>query len=202
FNTKEDIGASEINFSYGQFNSLRTLAMFDLLGNTPNQNVYVALEYIQFDGPYDSPQNFNRINLFGKYTTYLKGNDRLSVSLSHFQSRWDASGQIPQRAADSGLIARWGSSDDTEVGNTSRSNVNIEYNSELANDLQFKWNVFYSQYDFELYSTFTFFLEDPINGEQLKQKGGSGIFSFNSEFMKDSHLGPADAKYTGGFGLR
>ncbi|HLV38234.1 TonB-dependent receptor [Xanthomarina sp.] len=202
FNTKEDIGASEINFSYGQFNSLRTLAMFDLLGNTPNQNAYVALEYIQFDGPYDSPQNFNRINLFGKYTTYLKGNDRLSVSLSHFQSRWDASGQIPQRAVDSGLIDRWGSIDDTEGGNTSRSNVNIEYNSQLANDLQFKSNVFYSQYDFELYSNFTFFLEDPINGDQLKQKEARDIFGFNSEFIKDSHLGSADAKYTGGFGLR
>lgn len=104
FNTKEDIGSSEINFSYGQFNSMRTLGMFNLLGNTPNQNAYVALEYIQFDGPYHSPQNFNRINLFGKYTTYLKGNDRLSVSLSHFKSRWDASGQIPQRAVDSGMI--------------------------------------------------------------------------------------------------
>lgn len=202
FNTKEDIGASEINFSYGQFNSLRTLAMFDLLGNTPNQNAYVALEYIQFDGPYDSPQNFNRINLFGKYTTYLKGNDRLSVSLSHFQSRWDASGQIPQRAVDSGLIDRWGSIDDTEGGNTSRSNLNVEYNSQLAEDLQFKSNVFYSQYDFELYSNFTFFLEDPINGDQLKQKEARDIFGFNSEFIKDSHLGSADAKYAGGFGLR
>ncbi|MCX7550127.1 TonB-dependent receptor [Xanthomarina sp. F2636L] len=202
FKTKEDIGASEINFSYGQFNSLRTLGMFDLLGNTPNQNAYVALEYIQFDGPYDSPQNFNRINLFGKYTTYLKGNNRLSVSLSHFKSRWDASGQIPQRAIDSGMIDRWGSIDDTEGGNTSRTNVNIEYNSQLAEDLQFKSNVFYSQYNFELYSNFTFFLEDPINGDQLKQKEARDIFGFNSEFTRDSQLGSADATYTGGFGMR
>ena len=169
FNTKEDIGFSEINFSYGQFNSLRTLGMFDLLGNTPNQNAYVAFEYIQFDGPYQSPQNFNRINLFGKYTTYLKGNDKLSVTLSHFNSRWDASGQIPQRAIDNGMINRWGSIDDTEGGNTSRTNLNVEYNSILREDLQFKSNVFYSQYNFELYSNFTFFIEDPINGDQIKQ---------------------------------
>jgi outer membrane receptor protein involved in Fe transport len=202
FNTKEDVDFSEISFSYGQFNSLRTLAMFDLLGNTPNKNAYVALEYIQFDGPYNSPQNFNRINLFGKYTTYLKGNDRLSVSLSYFKSRWDASGQIPQRAVDSGMIDRWGSIDDTEGGNTSRTNLNIEYNSQLADDLQFKSNVFYSQYNFELYSNFTFFLDDPINGDQIKQKEARDIFGFNTEFIKDSKLGSADATYTGGFGLR
>src|SRR5690554_128189 len=202
FNTKEDIGSSEINFSYGQFNSMRTLGMFDLLGNTPNQNAYVALEYIQFDGPYQSPQNFNRINLFGKYTTYLKGNDRLSVSLSHFKSRWDASGQIPQRAVDSGMIDRWGSLDDTEGGNTSRTNVNIEYNSQLANDLQFKSNVFYSQYNFELYFNFTFFLEDPINGDQIKQKEARDIFGFNAAFARDGNLGAVEATYTGGFGMR
>ena len=202
FNTKEDIGFSEISFSYGQFNSLRTLAMFDLLGNTPNQNAYVAFEYIQFDGPYQSPQNFNRINLFGKYTTYLKGNDKLSVTLSHFNSRWDASGQIPQRAIDNGMINRWGSIDDTEGGNTSRTNLNVEYNSILREDLQFKSNVFYSQYNFELYSNFTFFLEDPINGDQIKQKEARDIFGFNTEFIKDSKLGSADATYSGGFGMR
>jgi hypothetical protein len=27
-------------------------------------------------------------------------------------------------------------------------------------------NAFYSKYDFELYSNFTFFLEDPINGDR------------------------------------
>jgi outer membrane receptor protein involved in Fe transport len=202
FKTKDDIDFSEISFSYGQFNSLRTLAMFDLLGNVPNQNAYVAFEYIQFDGPYQSPQNFNRINLFGKYTTYLKGNDKLSVTLSHFQSRWDASGQIPQRAVDSGMIDRWGSIDDTEGGNTSRTNLNVEYNSILRDDLQFKSNVFYSQYNFELYSNFTFFLDDPINGDQIKQKEARDIFGFNTEFIKDSKLGSADATYTGGFGLR
>ena len=202
FNTKEDIGSSEINFSYGQFNSMRTLGMFNLLGNTPNQNAYVALEYIQFDGPYQSPQNFNRINLFGKYTTYLKGNDRLSVSLSHFKSRWDASGQIPQRAVDSGMIDRWGALDDTEGGNTSRTNFNVEYNSLVSENLQFKSNVFYSQYNFELYSNFTFFLEDPINGDQIKQKEARDIFGFNAAFARDGNLGAVEATYTGGFGMR
>ncbi|MGY0392802.1 TonB-dependent receptor [Bizionia sp. KMM 8389] len=202
FNTKDDINGSEISLSYGQFNSLRTLGMFDLLKDNKRSDAYVALEYIEFDGPYDSPQNFNRVNLFGKYSTYLKGNDKLSFTVSHFTSRWDASGQIPQRAVDSGLITRFGSIDDTEGGNTSRSNVNIAYESILDNDLQFKSNVFYTKYGFELYSNFTFFLEDPINGDQIKQLENRDIFGFNTAFIKDTDLGGIETRLTSGFGMR
>ncbi|EGV44402.1 TonB-dependent receptor [Bizionia argentinensis JUB59] len=202
FNTKDNINGSEVSLSYGQFGSLRTLGMFDLLKNNKRSNAYVALEYIEFDGPYDSPQNFNRVNLFGKFSTYLKGNDKLSLTVSHFTSRWDASGQIPQRAIDSGLISRFGSIDDTEGGNTSRSNINVSYDAQLKDDLQFKSNVFYSKYDFELYSNFTFFLEDPINGDQIRQFESRNIFGFNTAFIKDTQVGNVETKITSGFGLR
>ncbi|WP_339634883.1 TonB-dependent receptor [Bizionia echini] len=202
FNTKDQLNGSEISLSYGQFNSLRTLGMFDLLKNNKRSNAYVALEYIEFDGPFESPQNFNRLNLFGKFSTYLKGNDKLSLTVSHFTSRWDASGQIPQRAVDSGLISRFGAIDDTEGGNTSRSNVNVAYDAILKDDLQFKANVFYTKYAFELYSNFTFFLEDPNNGDQIKQYENRDIFGFNTAFIKDTKVGSVETKITSGFGLR
>ncbi len=202
FQTTDKINSSEISLSVGQFNSLRTLGMFDLLRNNKRSNAYVALEYIEFDGPFKSPQNFNRINLFGKFSTYLKGNDKLSLTVSHFTSRWDASGQIPQRAVDSGLISRFGSIDDTEGGNTSRSNVNVAYEAILKGDLQFKANVFYTKYGFELYSNFTFFLDDPINGDQIRQFESRDIFGFNTAFIKDTKLGNIDTKITSGLGFR
>ena len=202
FNTRNHLDNSEISFSLGQYNSMRTLGMFDLLNSNKNSNAYVVLEHIQFDGPYDSPQNFNRLNIFGKYNTYLQGNDRLSLSVSHFTSRWDASGQIPQRAVDSGLITRFGAIDDTEGGTTSRSNVNLSYDAILKNDLQFKSNVFYTKYDFELYSNFTFFLDDPINGDQIKQHESRSIFGLNTKFIKDTFVGAVETKLSSGFGLR
>lgn len=202
FNTKNHLGHSEISFSLGQFNSMRTLGMFDFLNSNKNSNAYVVLEHIQFDGPYDSPQNFNRLNIFGKYNTYLQGNDRLSLTVSHFTSRWDASGQIPQRAVDSGLITRFGAIDDAEGGATSRSNVNLSYDAILKDNLQFKSNVFYIKYDFELYSNFTFFLEDPTNGDQIKQHESRNIFGFNTKFIKDTFVGAIETKLTSGFGLR
>ena len=169
FATKTAINKNMVSVGYGDFNSLRTVAMFNLLENAKNDDAYIALEYIEFDGPFESPQNFNRLNLFAKYNTYLNGKDKLTLTASHFTSAWDASGQIPEREVANGNITRFGAIDDTEGGFTSRSNINVQLQKTLDDSAIFKANAFYSNYNFELYSNFTFFLEDPINGDQIKQ---------------------------------
>lgn len=202
FKTKDFIENSTVSLEYGQFNTLRTLGLFNLLGKSVNDNAYMAIEYIATDGAFESPQNFNRINLLGKYTTYIKGNDKLSLTASHFTSRWDASGQIPQRAVNSGLITRFGAIDDTEGGNTSRTNLNVQYESFFENNAKLKTNVFYSNYEFELYSNFTFFLEDPENGDQIKQKEQRDIFGLNIDYKKSSAFNTPNIDLNSGFGLR
>ena len=61
-----------------------------------------------------------------------------------------------------------------------------------------KANAFYSKYNFELYSNFTFFLEDPINGDQIRQKENRDIFGLNAELNKKLE----DSNFQLGFGLR
>ncbi|WP_452223241.1 TonB-dependent receptor [Lacinutrix chionoecetis] len=202
FNTKSNLQNSTVKLSYGSFNTLRTLGLFNLTDRSSNHSAYVGLEYIESDGPFISPQNFNRINVIGKYSTLIEKKHKLTTTISHFKSRWDASGQIPQRAVDSGLIGRFGAIDDTEGGNTSRSNFNVEHQLFLNDDTTIKSNVFYSHYDFELYSNFTFFLDDPVNGDQIKQKEDRNIFGFNSRVNKDNAFGNANIETTTGFGLR
>ena len=64
----------------------------------------------------------------GKYTTFnAQEGSKLSLQASYFQSKWDASGQIPQRAVDAGLISRFGAIDDTEGGTTSRTNIALNH---------------------------------------------------------------------------
>ncbi|WP_026755370.1 TonB-dependent receptor domain-containing protein [Sediminibacter sp. Hel_I_10] len=202
FATRDYLKESMISLSAGQFNSVRTLGMFNLLEKTQNQNAYMAVEYLATDGPFKSPQNFNRLNLFGKYVMYSPENDKLTLSASHFTSRWDASGQIPQRAVDAGLITRFGAIDDTEGGQTSRTNLNAEYSKHISDQTRLKANAFYSQYDFELYSNFTFFLEDPINGDQIKQKENRSIFGLNTSIIHETFLGAAPITVTSGLGFR
>jgi hypothetical protein len=202
FSTKDYLKESQISLSIGQFNSLRTLGMFDLLGDSKNENAYVAIEYLENDGPFDSPQNFNRLNLFGKYTNISPLNNKLSLTVSHFTSRWDASGQVPQREVDNGNISRFGAIDDTEGGNTQRTNLNVEYSKYINDDTRLNTNVFYTHSAFELYSNFTFFLEDPINGDQIKQFEDRDIFGLNSTLVHDTYLGQTPLKLSAGLGLR
>jgi outer membrane receptor protein involved in Fe transport len=201
FQTKDKLDRSSIGVEVGQFNTLRTVGLFDLLGNQKKQNAYLATEYILTDGPFDSPQNFNRINLLGKYSIILDDNSKFSVSASRFSSKWDASGQIPQRLIDNGTISRFGSVDDTEGGNTARTNVNAALSKSIDENTFLKANAFYSKYDFELYSNFTFFLEDPINGDQIKQKENRTIYGMNVELNKKMKSNDLDVllQYGGGF---
>lgn len=202
FNTRDYLNESTVSIGFGDFNTQRTLGMFKFLENAKNQNAYLAAEYLATDGPFESPQNFNRLNLFGKYVAFTPENNKLSLTASHFTSRWDASGQIPQREVDNGNITRFGAIDDTEGGTTSRTNLNVEYTQNLKDNSRVKTNAYYTRYDFELYSNFTFFLEDPVNGDQIRQKEGRDIIGFNSVISKDSYLGNIPFNYSSGIGLR
>ncbi len=202
FSTKDYLKESSINASLGQFNNLRTLGMFNLLENVKNQNAYIAVEYLSSDGPFESPQNFNRLNVFGKYVSFSPTNDKLSLTASRFTSRWDASGQIPQREVDNGNITRFGAIDDTEGGTTERNNFNVEFDKYVSDKTNLQTNAYYSQYAFELYSNFTFFLEDPINGDQIRQKEDRQIFGLNTKITHDANLGSTPLTLTSGMGFR
>ncbi len=201
FRTKEQLKSSAIKLEGGQFDTYRLLGMFNLIKSNKH-NAYVATEFLSTDGYFESPQNFNRTNLFGKYTGKLSTQDRLGVTLSYFDSKWDASGQIPQRAVDSGLISRFGAIDDTEGGTTSRTNVLVNYDKIINNNTSIKSKVFLSQYDFELYSNFTFFLEDPINGDQIRQKESRLIYGLSSEYNRTFSKGNLNGSWQAGISLR
>jgi outer membrane receptor protein involved in Fe transport len=202
FKTKDQLDNSVFGLEYGAFNSTRILTMLDLLGSSENQNAYIASEFLQGDGPFESPQNFNRLNVMGKYILDFNKYDRLSVTMSRFQSKWDASGQIPQRLVDNGTISRFGSVDDTEGGYTSRTNFHIDYTKVLSPTKFIKTKAFYSKYDFELFSNFTFYLEDPINGDQIRQHENRNIYGLESILFNTINGKKMDTEIQIGAGLR
>ncbi len=202
FQTKEKLDYSSISVEAGEFNTKRTVGLFNLLDNAKNQRAYIATEYFLTDGPFDSPQNFNRFNLLGKYTYLLGLNSKFSISASHFSSKWDASGQIPQRLIDDGTLSRFGAVDDTEGGNTSRSNILASLVKPIDKNTFVKINTFFSKYAFELYSNFTFFLNDPVNGDQIRQKENRTIYGMSAEINKKIKNNTWDINYQLGVGFR
>ncbi len=201
--TKETLENNLISLEAGQFNTLRGLALLKLVEGGQS-NAYMASEFNLSNGPFESPQNFNRLNLMGRYTFNNYINEKFNVTLSHFSSKWDASGQIPQRAVDQGAISRFGAIDDTEGGNTSRSNFYVNHSRELDEHRRVQSVAYLSHYDFELFSNFTFFLEDPVNGDQIRQKEDRTIMGMESKLERSFHMKDHDAqlKYEAGIGFR
>ncbi|KPM46700.1 TonB-dependent receptor [Jiulongibacter sediminis] len=187
FQTKDHLDQSNVKLEYGQFNHRRLVGMLNL---TPQKSgktdAYLATEYLYDDGPFESPQKLGRFNALAKVTTRPGQDDKLTFSSSYFDSDWNASGQIPQRAVNSGLITRFGAIDDTEGGATSRLNSTIAYDKALQN--QWSWNskAYYTYYDFELYSNFTFFAANPVAGDQIRQKEHRNLFGAETAFSKET----------------
>ena len=63
-------------------------------------------------------------------------------------------------------------------------------------------NVFFTKYDFKLFSNFTFFLDDPVNGDQIMQQEDRTIVGFNTKFKKNTKVLGTDFILTIGTGYR
>ncbi|TDT45245.1 outer membrane cobalamin receptor [Maribacter spongiicola] len=200
---KKSVDKSMVSYESGQFNTNRFVGLFNILESSKS-DAYLASEIYLTDGPFDSPQNFNRVNILGRYNYKDIGKEELTLTASHFQSKWDASGQVPQRAIDQNIIGRFGAIDDTEGGQTSRTNLMLNHTKFLGEDQFLKTRAFVSKYDFELFSNFTFFLDDPVNGDQIRQYEDRTIMGAETVFEQiDIAVGTDNRfKYATGIGFR
>ncbi|KAA5542405.1 TonB-dependent receptor [Adhaeribacter rhizoryzae] len=205
FRTRSALDKNSIKLEAGRFNNYRAVGMFNLLGATARQkgqNAYLATEYLFSNGYFQSPQGLNRLNLFSRYQGVFQNNTILSGSLSAFRSNWDASGQIPERAVTDGTITRFGAIDDTEGGQTARYNANLSLDKTFTDGSYLKNQVYFIKYDFELYSNFTFFLNDPENGDQIRQKEKRQIYGYQGTYQKEATFLGRPLRHEVGIGLR
>lgn len=202
FQTREQLENSFVSMEYGMFQQKKITAGVKIL-ETQKSNSYLTTDYLQTDNYFDSPQDFKRINLYGKYSAIISPNTKLNISASTFQSSWNASGQIPERAVRDNSISRFGAIDNTEGGNTSRSNIQLGTIRKINSSSTLKSDFFFSNYNFSLYSNFTFFLEDSVNGDQIHQYENRNVYGGKTEYKKTYSL-KNDAVFTlnGGAGFR
>ena len=205
FRTKNVLPANMIKLEAGQFDTYRAVGMVNLLSEKmkrQEQHAFIASEYMYTNGYFDNPQDFDRLNIFGKYRGKLGANNTLSFSASTFGSKWNASGQIPERAFQSGIVGYFGAIDPNEGGNTHRTNLNTELQTNLGSGNSIKNQLYYTNYDFELYSNFTFFLNNDVDGDQIKQKEKRNLFGYNSTYTNIAYMGNKRFTSEAGIGLR
>jgi outer membrane receptor for Fe3+-dicitrate len=203
--TKNGLNNNLLKLEGGMFDTYRMVGMFNLLDNRANekqQSWYLASEYAYSNGFFEHPQNFKRFNFFSKYNGKISNHTYLILTASSFNSKWNASGQIPDRAVASGAIGFYGALDSTEGGETSRSNINAQFVTTLKNNSFFKNQFYFSNYYFDLHTNFTFYLNDPINGDQIRQKETRNLFGYNGSYHHQSNFGTAQVNTEIGVSLR
>jgi outer membrane cobalamin receptor len=205
FKTKDYLENNFAKVEGGQFNTFRGIAGINLLkttGDKRNQSLYFAGEGSLTKGYFDNPQNFSRFNGILKYQGKISENNSLTASVTGFTSKWNASGQIPNRAIEQGIVGFFGAIDPNEGGKTSRYNANIELLSNLNNGATIRNQIYYSNYAFELYSNFTFYKEDSINGDQIRQKENRNLGGYKGTYQKEFTIGKFKTETKTGIQIR
>lgn len=115
------------------------------------------------DGPWDLPEDFEGYSGLLKYSAPL-GDGEIQASLNVYHATWAPTEQLPERAVGPLVDDRFGNLDDTLRGTTKREIFTLGYESD-------NWRItgYAQHYDWSLLSNFTYFLEDPINGDQIRQ---------------------------------
>ena len=208
YKTKNGLDKNTVKLDVGQFGFTRGLVMLNLTPNNNffkkknNERAYIAVEGTLNKGFFDAPQNFHKISAFAKYNTNISKNTFLSFTSSYFTSAWDASGQIPLRAVNDKTISWFGAIDDTEGGNTARFNSSLKFSTRLKKNQKITNQVYYCNNQYQLFSNFTFFLNDTINGDMIDQREVRNIAGYTFEYNREDKIKASILKSTFSFGLR
>ncbi len=160
----------------------------------------VGGEYSHEDGPWLVENDYNRYNFFAKYHQGDQFNF-FDLTLLIHEGDWLSSDQIPSRGVESGLVDKFGTIDETTGGETTRQSIQLNWRQEDGGSVN-KLDAWFGFYDLELYSNFTYFLNDPVNGDQFEQNDGRFFGGFNYARRTEHELNGLESKTTVGVQTR
>lgn len=167
-------------YGYGRVLSAGSLAI-------GGGDLLLALEGLHYDGPYARNQNFNKGNVVARYARQLADGGRFHVGLGGYSGRWDSPDQIPQRAVDQGLIGRLGFLDPTVGGRSYRINLNGGLERDLGPG-RLALSGYAYRYRLQLFSNFTYFLDDPVDGDQFEQSDRRNVYGGTARYTLPGRL--------------
>lgn len=130
-------------------------------------DLLVGGEAKSYDGPWEVGQDLRKLNGIARYS-WERGPSRFSLLGMAYRNRWNASDQVPLRAVDSGLIDRFGQIEPDGGGNSQRYSLSGSWSRVAGSSVQ-QVRLYGIYSDLDLYSNFTYFLDDPTRGDQFNQ---------------------------------
>lgn len=155
-------------------------------------DLLAAFEAQYYDGPWDIGENLNKYNALIKYSKHTDTRS-YGITFMAYDAEWDSADQIPERRVEAGIISDLGSIDDDLGGETSRYSLSANF-AQINEDSVLQANAYAIHYDLNLWSNFTYFLDDPVNGDEFEQVddrfvyGGSVAYTVNSQELLNTPM--------------
>jgi TonB dependent receptor/TonB-dependent Receptor Plug Domain len=163
-------------------------------------NLIYAGEYEHNDGPWTIGDNEQKFDGMLRFTN---GDEQrgLTITATAYHNAWHSTDQVPDRAITEGLISPWGEIDTTDAGNTGRYALSADWHTRDAASSSHVM-VYALHYDLDLFSDFTYFLDDPVHGDQIEQQDNRGVFGAKASHSWIGTLLGASSETTIGIQLR
>jgi outer membrane receptor protein involved in Fe transport len=159
-----------------------------------------GLEIHRNNGPWDLPEHVRKYSALLRYSQGTR-TDGFNVTAMAYKNSWDATDQIPLRAVESGSIGRFGTIDPTDGGETSR--YSLSYGMRKMNSIGlFELDAYLIYSSLDLFSNFTYFLNNPVDGDQFNQSERRQMLGLNASQSWDANIGDFETSNKIGFQTR
>ena len=198
FHTKHRMDKGLVKFGFGEYGYYRgVLADSYKIGIG---DLLFGAEVNFYDGPWDRDENVNKFNGLLRYTVD-EGDMGYSFVGTAYHNNWDSTEQIPKRAVEQQILSELDTIDDTAGGDMERYSLsgNWWHQSEYGETELSAYGVYSN---FNLYSNFTYFLDDPVNGDQITQRDRRYTFGGEAKHTKYDDWSGFDVKNIIGLQVR
>ena len=161
----DSLEAGIANLGFGQ-NGYRRVLLADSPALGSGKLLY-ALEALRNDGPFDRPDDYRKLNGVLRYSQGDRANG-WNVTGMGYSAQWNATDQIPLRAVESGALGRFALIDPTDGGKSHRYSLSGAWRQSTEN-ASTEVTAHVAHWNLELYSNFTYFLDNPVDGDQFAQ---------------------------------
>lgn len=187
--------ANELALTLGEYQYQRLLAK----GSTALAagNLMLATEWQGYDGPWqDIDENVQKTNLLARYTQQV-GLAQFALTLMAYDNSWNSADQVPLRAITAQQLDRFGSLDTSLGGDSSRYSLSASWFSDA-----WRWNTYLVRSDLSLWSNFTYFLNDPVNGDQFEQRDDRHLYGGELSYHWHQRLAGFEVEHLAGVQTR
>jgi hypothetical protein len=155
-----------------------------LAGSTTigNSTLLLGGEVKRYDGPWDIAEGLRKYSGLARWS-WRSGRNEFSLLGMAYSNHWNSSDQIPSRAVVDGNVSRFGQIDPTLGGATDRNSLSLSW-KRTTNSGFVRVDAYAVHYAFNLYSNFTYFLDDESRGDQIEQVDHRNVGGLDAEYAR------------------